>query len=68
VIQDSYYKEIFIDLASITCDMFKVNGWSLKEKTDFVSKRNKAHINTKSTKYQKNKIATESVLILRREK
>lgn len=68
VIQDSYYKEIFIDLASITCDMFKINGWSLKEKTDFVSKRNKAHINTKSTKYQKNKIATESVLILRREK
>lgn len=67
VVQDSYYKEIFIDLASITCDMFSTNGWALTEKTDFVSKHNKAHINTKSTKYQKNKVATESVLILRRE-
>ncbi|MHB2061868.1 DNA methyltransferase [Pseudomonas monsensis] len=67
VVQDSYYKEIFIDLAAITTDMFMTNKWSLVEQNDFIATRNKAAINTKSNKYQSNKIATESVLILRRE-
>lgn len=67
VIQDSYYKEIFIDLAAIAIDMFASNKWSLLAKNDFIATRNKAAINTKSNKYHSNKIATESVLILRRD-
>lgn len=67
VVQDSYYKEIFIDLAAIATDMFMANNWKLLAKNDFVATRNKAAINTKSNKYFSNKIATESVLILRRD-
>lgn len=67
VVQDSYYKEIFIDLAAIATEMFAFNKWTLLSKDDFIASRNKAAINTKSNKYHSNKIATESVLILRRD-
>ncbi len=68
VIQDSYYKEIHIDLPIIASEMFIFNGWSLDCKTDFISTRNKATINSKSKKYKANKKATESVITLRKDK
>ncbi|HTN30375.1 MAG TPA: DNA methylase, partial [Pseudomonas sp.] len=66
VIQDSYYKEIHIDLPLIASEMFCSNGWTLEIRQDFVSPRNKATINSKSTKYQNKKTATESVITLRK--
>lgn len=66
VIQDSYYKEVHIDLPLIASEMFYSNGWQLEARQDFISSRNKATINSKSSKYQTKKIATESVLTLRK--
>ncbi|MBH3472183.1 hypothetical protein [Pseudomonas putida] len=66
VIQDSYYKEIHIDLPLIASEMFLNIGWILEGRQDFISTRNKATINSKSSKYQQKKIATESVITLRK--
>lgn len=68
VIQDSYYKEIHIDLPLIASEMFHQVGWSLDNQQNFVSTKNKATMNSKSSKYQAKKIATESVITLRKTK
>src|SRR5262249_2121674 len=51
VVQDSYYKEIHIDLASIISEVMHGHGMALINRNDFSVKNIMAHVNSKSRKY-----------------
>lgn len=65
VVQDSFYKEIHIDLALITRQMCEAAGWAHESRIDFDVPRTMASINPRSRPYRDNATATESLLILR---
>lgn len=64
VVQDSYYKDIHCDLASIIVQFFSINGSSLIKSYDFISKNNMANINPRGRKYRVRTKAIESVIEL----
>ncbi|UZD59971.1 DNA methyltransferase [Shewanella algae] len=64
VVQDSYYKDIHCDLASIIVQFFSANGGLLVNSYDFVSKNNMANINPRGRKYRVKTKAVESVIEL----
>jgi hypothetical protein len=66
VVQDSYYKEIHVDLASIIREMAAAQGLTAVADHNFevVARRNYATINPRSRVYRDSTPATESVLIL----
>jgi hypothetical protein len=66
VVQDSYYKEIHIDLASIIAEMAEAHSLSRVADHNFevIARRNYATINPRSRVYRESTPATESVLIM----
>jgi DNA modification methylase len=66
VVQDSYYKEIRVDLASLIGEMAEVQGLTAVADHNFevVARRNYATINPRSRVYRESTPATESVLIM----
>lgn len=66
VVQDSFYKEIHIDLAAIMSDMAQNLGWAPIARQDFpvIPRRNYATINPRSQAYREKTQATESVLVM----
>jgi DNA modification methylase len=64
VVQDSYYKEFRIDLATIVREMALSLGWLRVEQTDFPTVRTKAAINPGARSWRENLSATESALLL----
>ena len=63
VVQDSYYKELHIDLAQIVCEMCECLGWRLRESRVFSIARTKAAIHRSSRSWRSSFSATESVLL-----
>lgn len=61
VVQDSYYKEIHIDLASVIRSQLLEWGWEPKGSVAFEGTSFRS-INTRSRQYQRTSIAKESVL------
>ncbi|QPA58685.1 DNA methyltransferase [Lysinibacillus sphaericus] len=66
VIQDSFYKDIFVDLRTIMLEMAENLGWYLIDEFEFLGSNNIVGINTKSKKYRTNSNTKESVLILKK--
>lgn len=62
VVQDSFYKELHIDLQNIIIEMADGLGWRLYRQVDFEVKHSMRAINTKSLRYKRNSYATESAL------
>lgn len=65
VIQDSYYKDVHVDLAHILVDMCASMNWKLTDTVDFQKKRSMADINQKSHKYGKKAPLVETVLFFK---
>lgn len=65
VVQDSYYKDIRNDLATIIKEMFDNNGVNLIRQENFISERNMDRINPNNKKYRHQTRPVESVLFLR---
>lgn len=63
VVQDSYYKEIYCDLATIFTEMAEENDLQLIHRQDFISKFLMANINNKAKKYRDKMTANETVLV-----
>ncbi|ACL18707.1 hypothetical protein Dhaf_0642 [Desulfitobacterium hafniense DCB-2] len=63
VVQDSYYKDIHVNLAAIIEQMGQTLTWQLALQEDFPTKQNMAGLNSRSAHYRKTTMATESVLI-----
>jgi len=65
VVQDSYYKELHVDLPTILSEMIRGLGWSQIRRVDYPVLANRAAINPESKKYRVSFDAVESVLICR---
>lgn len=68
VVQDSYYKDIHNDLATIFTEICYELGWTLSHQVCFPVKRTLAGINRGTQKYRKTFGATESVLFFKKRK
>lgn len=62
VIQDSYFKGIRADLATIFTEIASANDLTLSRQVDFPMSRTFAYINTKSRGYRSSSTSVESVL------
>ena len=62
VIQDSFYKDVHIDLPTVMEEMSESVGFSLRERKDFDIAITKAAINRKARSWRSTFTATESVL------
>jgi len=67
VVQDSYYKEVRVDLASLLPELADQYGWRLRSKTPFAVISSKAAVNPGARKYRSEFGAEETVLFLTRE-
>ncbi|MDD3051401.1 MAG: hypothetical protein PHR06_09665 [Candidatus Cloacimonetes bacterium] len=66
VVQDSWFKDIHVDLPGIVSEFGQSCGFSILSKTDFCVKNNLNYINSKSRKYKSVKQTVESVIILKK--
>jgi hypothetical protein len=66
VVQDSYYKEIRIDLAQITEEICHQLGWESSARRDFYVPKTMARVNTPSRAYRSDFSAVESLLIFKK--
>ncbi|SFV00263.1 hypothetical protein [Alicyclobacillus macrosporangiidus] len=66
VVQNSYYKEIAIDLASIFVSMASNYGWSLIGHQEFATSRTLASINRRAQTYKSSRRTVETALIFRK--
>jgi hypothetical protein len=66
VVQDSYYKDVRNDLATILSEMARSVGFSLEHRDDFVVGTSLRSINTRSRAYHRNCAVIESALLFRR--
>lgn len=64
VIQDSYYKEVRLDLAQAYLEMSEALGLDLYKRLDYRNGNSLAYINKGARKYRKSSQAVESVLFL----
>jgi len=62
VVQDSFYKDVHVDLQGIVIDMTSLLGWTLHRRDDFLLPRTMAALNPRHRRYRGNSEATESVL------
>lgn len=62
VVQDSHYKELRNDLATIVSEMALSAGFELSDRADFCSGRSMAQLNSHVKKYRTSGSAVESVL------
>jgi DNA modification methylase len=67
VVQDSYYKDIHIDLARGFTEMANGLDWLCTERIDFPVPHRRANMNPAARRYGIKTSATESLLILRRQ-
>ena len=65
VVQDSYYKEVHIDLARITTEILAQHGWSCDRAYSFTPRRSLAQINPRAVAYQGGKQPQEKALFFR---
>jgi hypothetical protein len=65
VVQDSYYKDVRIDLAQALIDMGAGLGWSNAERIDFDVPHTMAGMHPGSQQWRTSSKATESLLVLR---
>lgn len=65
VVQDSYYKEIHVDLPAILLQMVCSRGWTQIERVDYLTQITKAAIHPGARKYRTSFGAVESVLVCR---
>jgi hypothetical protein len=65
VVQDSYYKEIHVDLAAILAEMMAAHGWGSVEQVRFPIPVTKAAIHPGTRAYRTSFSATETVLVAR---
>lgn len=63
VVQDSYYKEVRVDLSQIFIEMGYAHGWTLRQKIDFHVKQTLAGVNPEVRHYRQRFHATESALV-----
>jgi len=63
VVQDSYYKELHIDLAGMVREMAGLLSWQNVERIDFAIPRTKAAMNPAARSWRTSVSATDSVLI-----
>lgn len=66
VIQNSYYKDIFIDLKQIFIEMIKYLGWRLVGTYEFINPNNLAEINPRGKEYRESSITKEYAVIFRK--
>lgn len=52
VVQNSYYKEVYIDLGTIVREMADSLRWEVTDQFDYYFKQNMIRINTRSNKYR----------------
>jgi hypothetical protein len=64
VLQDSYYKDIHLDLANHLSEMAAVSGWTVDSQSDFDVPCTKAALNPRARKYRSSFTAKETVLTL----
>jgi hypothetical protein len=65
VVQDSYYKEIHVDLGAILAEMMAAHGWGSVEQVRFPIPVTKAAIHPGTRAYRTSFSATETVLVAR---
>ncbi len=66
VVQDSFYKDIHIDLAALTEEALQSQGWRLERSYVFPSRRTMAQINPRAEAYRNGHTPQESALFFRR--
>jgi len=66
VVQDSYYKEIYNDLAAALTDMATSLGWREAERIDFPVRTTMAASHPGARRYRSSFAATETLLVLRK--
>lgn len=66
VLQDSYYKELHLDLIQIISEMGYSLAWQLQNRIDFPKKQILAGINKNTGRYRTSVKATESILIFQK--
>ncbi|MDQ1629563.1 MAG: hypothetical protein QOI54_3307 [Actinomycetota bacterium] len=64
VVQDSYYKDVHVDLPALIGDMSERAGWASWERLDFKVPRTMAAIHPGSRRYRQDFRAVESAVIL----
>ncbi|MBI5590784.1 MAG: hypothetical protein HY881_09905 [Deltaproteobacteria bacterium] len=67
VVQDSFYKEIHVDLAQFVIEIAQNKGLSLIDRHDFKWDRNMVRVNTRARKYRESAAAVESVICFRKD-
>lgn len=67
VLQDSYYKDIHIDLPRVFEEMSTTVSWRVQNKIDYVKPQTMAGINQGALFYRKSGKATESVLVFKKD-
>lgn len=67
VVQDSYYKDLHLDLAAMVDEMGEARGLVLKDRVDFPVRSTKAAVNPRARRYRTHFEATESVIFLRKD-
>jgi hypothetical protein len=65
VLQDSYYKDIHVDLPALVGNMSEAAGWAEWSRTDFRVPRTMATIHPGSRTYRRKTGAVESAIILK---
>lgn len=68
VVQDSYYKDLHIDLATITVEMAESFAWARTAQTDFLTSKTIVGINSHAMGNGNPKRATETVLAFQKAK
>lgn len=66
VVQDSYYKDVHIDLAAIAEDMAAKSGLQTAQRFDFSSPRTMSGLNSAAREYRARHSPVESVLVWRK--
>lgn len=66
VVQDSFYKDVHVDLPSIFIEMGETFSWDVKLREDYQIKQTMVGINSKSNRYRNGVVATESVLVFQK--
>ncbi|WP_429968209.1 DNA methyltransferase [Enterococcus sp. AZ046] len=66
VVQDSFYKEVYLDLSNVFIEMFHKYKWKVTNKRDFEKKQAMVSVNKKTKKYRNITNPKETVLIFER--
>ncbi|MBU7008721.1 site-specific DNA-methyltransferase [Phosphitispora fastidiosa] len=66
VVQDSWFKDVYVDVPGIVIEFAQSCGFSIIEKNDYEVRNNMNYINTKSRGYKKSKRSVESVITFRK--